>query len=236
MRKRPPVSIVQNSSMTVAEIAYRTGFNDPSYFTRVFSKEFGELPGDLRKWLAFKVLPFLFSHFARIVLSFDQIVIALWRGRATPLQGEVRDGISMLRQRIMSIDFSWENAVQQYFSVYQHIGGRIQVVKQQPEPVKAVAKAAATPAPKTKPNTTRKKQWHSDTISWTVEKVEMLRASCKIKALQFFCFHTTLRWLSIHTFRTDRHSKFRCHKQKHPRFTWNNWLTAFNTPSRSLFC
>ena len=49
MRKRPPVSIVQNSSMTVAEIAYRTGFNDPSYFTRVFSKEFGELPGDLRK-------------------------------------------------------------------------------------------------------------------------------------------------------------------------------------------
>jgi hypothetical protein len=33
----------------------------------------------------------------------------------------------MLRRRIMSIDFSWEHAVQQYFSVYQRVGGQIEV-------------------------------------------------------------------------------------------------------------
>jgi YesN/AraC family two-component response regulator len=42
-------TMLQNSDRSVAEIAYLTGFNDPSYFTRVFSKEFGDLPGDLRK-------------------------------------------------------------------------------------------------------------------------------------------------------------------------------------------
>ncbi len=35
--------------MTGAEIAYLTGFNDPSYFTRVFSKEFGDLRENFRK-------------------------------------------------------------------------------------------------------------------------------------------------------------------------------------------
>ena len=42
-------AMLQNTDQTIAEIAYLTGFNDPSYFTRVFSKEFGYLPGDLRK-------------------------------------------------------------------------------------------------------------------------------------------------------------------------------------------
>lgn len=42
-------TMLQNSDRSVAEIAYLTGFNDPSYFTRVFSKEFGDLPGNLRK-------------------------------------------------------------------------------------------------------------------------------------------------------------------------------------------
>jgi AraC-like DNA-binding protein len=42
-------TMLQNSDSSVAEIAYLTGFNDPSYFTRVFSKEFGVVPGDLRK-------------------------------------------------------------------------------------------------------------------------------------------------------------------------------------------
>ena len=65
--------------------------------------------------------------------------------------------IDMLRQRIMSIDFSWEQAVYQYFNVYNRIGGRIQVAKKTKEtpkqdiaPKKAAAKAAsdeATPAP-----------------------------------------------------------------------------------------
>ena len=29
-----------NKQMTVAEIAYKVGFNDPKYFTRCFTKEF----------------------------------------------------------------------------------------------------------------------------------------------------------------------------------------------------
>jgi starch synthase len=56
--------------------------------------------------------------------------------------------INVLRQRIMSIDFSWERAVQQYFSVYQRIGGRIQVQKATKEPAQQVVKTEK-PAPKT---------------------------------------------------------------------------------------
>jgi starch synthase len=33
--------------------------------------------------------------------------------------------VAALRQRIMSIDFSWENTVDRYFNVYWRIGGRI---------------------------------------------------------------------------------------------------------------
>lgn len=36
------------TSHTISEIAYLTGFNDPNYFSRVFSKEFGMAPGALR--------------------------------------------------------------------------------------------------------------------------------------------------------------------------------------------
>ncbi len=34
---------------TVAEIAYEVGFNDPKYFSRAFSEEFGKAPGEWRK-------------------------------------------------------------------------------------------------------------------------------------------------------------------------------------------
>jgi len=40
--------------------------------------------------------------------------------------------VAMLRQRIMSIDFSWENTVGRYFSVYQRIGSRVVPVKEKP--------------------------------------------------------------------------------------------------------
>jgi len=39
--------------------------------------------------------------------------------------------VAMLRQRIMAVDFSWENTVGRYFSVYQRIGGRVAPVKAQ---------------------------------------------------------------------------------------------------------
>ena len=38
-----------NRDMNVSEIAYEVGFNDPKYFTRCFTKEFGSTPSDLQK-------------------------------------------------------------------------------------------------------------------------------------------------------------------------------------------
>ncbi len=37
-----------SSDSTISEIAYRTGFNDPKFFSRVFSKEFGVSPSQYR--------------------------------------------------------------------------------------------------------------------------------------------------------------------------------------------
>ncbi|MDX1911936.1 MAG: hypothetical protein SFV22_10645, partial [Saprospiraceae bacterium] len=37
--------------------------------------------------------------------------------------------VAVLRQRIMSLDFSWENAVDKYFNVYWRIGSKVQVIK-----------------------------------------------------------------------------------------------------------
>jgi glycogen synthase len=41
--------------------------------------------------------------------------------------------VAVLRQRIMSIDFSWEKTVDKYFSVYQRIGARIEKIRQSSE-------------------------------------------------------------------------------------------------------
>ena len=38
-----------NTDMTVSEIAYEVGFNDPKYFTRCFAKEFGTTPSEMQK-------------------------------------------------------------------------------------------------------------------------------------------------------------------------------------------
>ena len=38
-----------NTDMTVSEIAYEVGFNDPKYFTRCFAKEFGATPSEMQK-------------------------------------------------------------------------------------------------------------------------------------------------------------------------------------------
>ena len=35
--------------MNISEIAYEVGFNDPKYFTRCFSKEFGVSPSEFQK-------------------------------------------------------------------------------------------------------------------------------------------------------------------------------------------
>lgn len=43
------VDLLLNSQLTVKEIAYSCGFNDPKYFTRCFRKEFGVTPKQYRK-------------------------------------------------------------------------------------------------------------------------------------------------------------------------------------------
>lgn len=40
--------LMQSSSLTISEIAYEVGFSDPSYFSRVFAKEFGMPPSAMR--------------------------------------------------------------------------------------------------------------------------------------------------------------------------------------------
>ena len=40
--------LLQTSGLTVSEVAYQTGFSSPSYFTKCFKEEFGQLPGDSR--------------------------------------------------------------------------------------------------------------------------------------------------------------------------------------------
>ncbi|HJW28803.1 MAG TPA: ATP-binding protein, partial [Saprospiraceae bacterium] len=40
--------LLRNADMTIAEIAYETGFSDPGYFTKVFTREFNLTPSDYR--------------------------------------------------------------------------------------------------------------------------------------------------------------------------------------------
>ena len=39
--------LLENRSMTIAEVAYEVGFSAPSYFTKCFKDEYGMLPGDI---------------------------------------------------------------------------------------------------------------------------------------------------------------------------------------------
>ncbi len=43
------IKMLNSTEFTIAEIAFKTGFNDPSYFTRTFVKEFGLTPGKVRQ-------------------------------------------------------------------------------------------------------------------------------------------------------------------------------------------
>jgi signal transduction histidine kinase/ligand-binding sensor domain-containing protein/AraC-like DNA-binding protein/ActR/RegA family two-component response regulator len=45
-------TLLKTTNLTIAEIAYQTGFNDPGYFTRMFSKEEGLTPTEFREQAA----------------------------------------------------------------------------------------------------------------------------------------------------------------------------------------
>jgi AraC-like DNA-binding protein len=46
IRLRKAADMLRNTDMNISEIAWATGFNDPSYFSRVFHEEFGKTPGE----------------------------------------------------------------------------------------------------------------------------------------------------------------------------------------------
>jgi len=45
-------ALLKESDLTISEIAYETGFSEPGYFTKVFSKEFNISPSDFRSGLS----------------------------------------------------------------------------------------------------------------------------------------------------------------------------------------
>ena len=47
--KRIQKNLLEKGELNVSEVAYTVGFNDPLYFSRVFSQEFGHPPTDLYK-------------------------------------------------------------------------------------------------------------------------------------------------------------------------------------------
>ena len=43
------MKMLHDTKLSISEIAFKTGFNDPSYFSRSFVKQFGITPGKARK-------------------------------------------------------------------------------------------------------------------------------------------------------------------------------------------
>jgi signal transduction histidine kinase/DNA-binding response OmpR family regulator/ligand-binding sensor domain-containing protein len=49
IRLHQAMTLLKTTDRNISEIAYDVGFNDPNYFSRVFSKEFGDTPREYRK-------------------------------------------------------------------------------------------------------------------------------------------------------------------------------------------
>lgn len=49
MRLKKAASLLASSDLTVAEVAYEVGFSSPSYFTKCYKEQFGEIPTSLLK-------------------------------------------------------------------------------------------------------------------------------------------------------------------------------------------
>ena len=48
IRLQKALELLQTSDKTITAIAFDVGFNDPAYFSRTFSKEFGKPPSQIR--------------------------------------------------------------------------------------------------------------------------------------------------------------------------------------------
>jgi AraC-like DNA-binding protein len=49
IRLHKGLDLLRSTNLTVSEIAYDVGFDDPNYFSRTFSQEFGAAPSEMRK-------------------------------------------------------------------------------------------------------------------------------------------------------------------------------------------
>ena len=43
------LELLIQSELTISEIAYKVGFNDPGYFTKCFNKEYGQSPSSFKQ-------------------------------------------------------------------------------------------------------------------------------------------------------------------------------------------
>ena len=60
-RKLKAKELIETTDKTISEIAYQVGFNDPSWFSRAFKKEFNLAPSDIHKQLIKRILQFNFT-------------------------------------------------------------------------------------------------------------------------------------------------------------------------------
>ncbi len=49
IRLQQAKELIQSTNMTISEVAYKVGFNDPSWFSRIFKEEFGFPPSSIHK-------------------------------------------------------------------------------------------------------------------------------------------------------------------------------------------
>lgn len=49
IRLQKAKELLRQTDLTIAEVAYETGFNSPAYFTRLYVKTFGMTPSEYRK-------------------------------------------------------------------------------------------------------------------------------------------------------------------------------------------
>lgn len=49
IRLKKALQLLETATYSVAEVAYQVGFNDPSYFARIFKKEYGKAPSEVKK-------------------------------------------------------------------------------------------------------------------------------------------------------------------------------------------
>ena len=49
LRLKRAAQLIETAQITMAEIGYRVGFDDPAYFSKCFRRQFGMAPSDYKK-------------------------------------------------------------------------------------------------------------------------------------------------------------------------------------------